>query len=331
MTRRWRLGFLSRAYSPDKPAQALHDTLALFAAAETWGFESGWVAQHHFGVESGRLPSPLVLLAAAAERTRRLRLGTAIVVLPLEQPLRLAEDAAVLDALSDGRLELGLGAGFDPEVFTAFGQSLGDRHALHDAALAQLQRALAGAPLPGAGGRTLQPPAPGLGNRLWLATTGDVEAVARRGHGLIVARTRPGGPTETELAQRYREAHAAAWGTDGPAPRLALVRAVVPGDSAQSVQEELAPDILRYLQRLARAAGQPLPAEVDTAQALDQLGVVYGSAALIQQALRVDTALGLATDFIVQVQTESTTRQQALARLAAVAQLLSTSHAARSP
>ncbi|KAF1049500.1 LLM class flavin-dependent oxidoreductase [Xylophilus sp.] len=321
----WRLGFLSRSYSPDAPAQALHDTLALFAAAESWGYDSGWVAQHHFGVESGRLPSPLVLLAAAAERTRRLRLGTAVVVLPLEQPLRLAEDAAVVDALSDGRLELGLGAGFDPDVFAAFGQRLEDRHAAHDAALAALRAALAGRPLPGAPGLALQPPAPGLAGRLWQATTGDVEAVARRGHGLIVARTRPGGPPETELARRYRAAHAAAWGTDGPPPRLALVRAVVPGDSAAAVEAELAPDILRYVQRLARATGGAPPQQIDTAAALDQLGVVYGPAARITRALQEDTTLPLATDFIVQVQTESTSRLQALTRLAEVARIVAAS------
>ena len=66
-------------------------------------------------------------LAAGAERTRRIPLGTAVVTLPLEDPVRVAEDAAVLDALSGGRVELGVGSGADPAVFAAFGKDLGRR------------------------------------------------------------------------------------------------------------------------------------------------------------------------------------------------------------
>ena len=68
---------------------------------------------------------PFPFLAAAAERTRRIRLGTAAVTLPLEDPIRVAEDAAVLGALSGGRLELGVGSGAGPAPFAVFGKDAG--------------------------------------------------------------------------------------------------------------------------------------------------------------------------------------------------------------
>ncbi|NAS63097.1 putative FMN-dependent luciferase-like monooxygenase, partial [Pseudomonas syringae pv. actinidiae] len=91
--------------------------------AEQLGFDSAWVAQHHFHADEGGLPSPLVFLAQVAAQTRRIRLGTGVITLPMEQPLRVAEDTAVLDLLSNGRLEVGIGSGGTPSSFTAFGHS----------------------------------------------------------------------------------------------------------------------------------------------------------------------------------------------------------------
>ena len=80
-----------------------------FKLPKSWDYATGWAAQHHFLNGGGRMPSTLTFLAAAAERTRRIGLGTAILILPLEDPLRVAEDAAVVDTLSGGRLQLGQG------------------------------------------------------------------------------------------------------------------------------------------------------------------------------------------------------------------------------
>jgi alkanesulfonate monooxygenase SsuD/methylene tetrahydromethanopterin reductase-like flavin-dependent oxidoreductase (luciferase family) len=68
--------------------------------AERCGFDSAWIAQHHFHENEGGLPAPFVFLGHVAARTSRIRLGTGIVTLPLEMPLRVAEDAAVLDLMS---------------------------------------------------------------------------------------------------------------------------------------------------------------------------------------------------------------------------------------
>ena len=308
MSNRLRLGVLTRVYRPDPSPAVFRETLELFEATESLGFDSAWVAQHHFGTESGRLPAPPVLLAAAAQRTRRIRLGTGIIVLPLEQPLRLAEDATVLDALSDGRLELDLGAGFDPRVFNAFGQDIEQRHAQFTGSLHALQAALGGEPVT-AEGATLQPPGGSLRQRLWQVTS-YAQSAAENGNGLIIARTRAGHATEAELAARYRDA----WRHAQPY-RIALVRAVVPGNDPLAVKNAIGPDILRYIERMKSITGNPLPVETDPNSALSQLGVLHGTPEQIVDALHDDAALLFATELIVQVQTESTTLDEAIRRL----------------
>ena len=89
--------------------------------AEKVGLDSAWIAQHHFHEREGGLPAPFAFLGFVAAQTSRIRLGTGIVTLPLEHPVRVAEDAAVLDLLSNGRLELGVGTGGNPSAFAAFG------------------------------------------------------------------------------------------------------------------------------------------------------------------------------------------------------------------
>ncbi len=121
-----RLGFLVHLHVGDDAADSYGIALDLFAAAEDLGFDTGWVAQHHFLNGGARLPSTLTFLAAA-ERTRRIQLGTAIVILQLEDPVRVAEDAAVMDTVSGGRLQPGLGTGGNPLRFAAFGHDLESR------------------------------------------------------------------------------------------------------------------------------------------------------------------------------------------------------------
>ena len=79
--------------------------------AEQLGFDSFFLPENHFGGR-GSVPEPLMLLAAVAARTRRIRLGTTSLLLPVRHPLQAAEQVAVLDQLSDGRVILGLGRGF---------------------------------------------------------------------------------------------------------------------------------------------------------------------------------------------------------------------------
>ncbi|HWO73400.1 MAG TPA: LLM class flavin-dependent oxidoreductase [Dehalococcoidia bacterium] len=96
--------------------------------AEELGFDFVLIAEHHFS-NYGMSPAPLLQALAIAERTKRIRIGTAVLVLPVWQPLRLAEEVAVLDNLTGGRFFCGIGRGYQPHEFARFGVTLEDSRA----------------------------------------------------------------------------------------------------------------------------------------------------------------------------------------------------------
>ena len=123
--------------------QEYRDSVELVRLAEALGFESAWVSEHH-GAGDGYLPSLLPMLAAFAAATERIALGTGIVLTPFHDPLRLAEDAAVVDQLSGGRVLLGLGIGWREEEFRMFGVPIAERLARTVETIEILRRAWSG-------------------------------------------------------------------------------------------------------------------------------------------------------------------------------------------
>jgi alkanesulfonate monooxygenase SsuD/methylene tetrahydromethanopterin reductase-like flavin-dependent oxidoreductase (luciferase family) len=175
------------------------EAVELAAHAEAAGFDQFWVGEHHFH-HSGAIPSPPVVLAAAAARTRRLRLGPLVAVLPFHEPIRLAEEYAVLDRLSDGRVELAVGSGYMGREFRGFGLDAGARSDLFAERLPRFLAALRGEPTRASPGsplvslnvRPVQRPHPPL----WVAAGRPVSIrdAGRRGLGiaLIPYATLPG-------------------------------------------------------------------------------------------------------------------------------------------
>jgi alkanesulfonate monooxygenase SsuD/methylene tetrahydromethanopterin reductase-like flavin-dependent oxidoreductase (luciferase family) len=102
-------------------AEAFAQSFELVDAAERWGLDAMWLAELHFEPGRSVLASPLILAAAIAQRTRRMKIGTAVQVLPLCHPLRLAEEAATVDQISDGRLIFGVGRSGFAHVYQAYG------------------------------------------------------------------------------------------------------------------------------------------------------------------------------------------------------------------
>jgi alkanesulfonate monooxygenase SsuD/methylene tetrahydromethanopterin reductase-like flavin-dependent oxidoreductase (luciferase family) len=116
------------------------ECLAQIEEAEALGYQTVWLGEHHL-TPDGFLPSPLVMAAAIAARTSRIRIGTNILPLPLHHPLRVAEDAAVVDLLSGGRLVLGVGQGYAAHEFDAFGVDRRLRPSLLEEGLAVIRSA----------------------------------------------------------------------------------------------------------------------------------------------------------------------------------------------
>lgn len=118
------------------------------ALAEQWGYQSFWLPESHFaGV--GAVPDPLMLLAAVAAHTRTIRLATTSYLLPLRHPMQAAEQVAVLDQLSGGRVILGVGRGYQPRMFDAFGVSRKDKRRIFAWCLETMQAAWRGEPIAG--------------------------------------------------------------------------------------------------------------------------------------------------------------------------------------
>ena len=114
---------MTRRERSQTPRQIYADMVEHVRLAEQMGFDVAWFAEHHFS-NYCLCPSPLTLAMFVAPQTSRIRLGPAVVVAPLYQPLRLLEDIAVLDSVSNGRLVLGLGSGYQQYEFHKFGVDL---------------------------------------------------------------------------------------------------------------------------------------------------------------------------------------------------------------
>jgi alkanesulfonate monooxygenase SsuD/methylene tetrahydromethanopterin reductase-like flavin-dependent oxidoreductase (luciferase family) len=173
----------------------LRDAVPLAVAAEEAGFDSFWVSEHH-GLPDGYLPSPLTLLAAVAPATDTILLGTGLVLAPLHHPLRIAEDAAVVDLLSGGRLVLGLGLGYAAHEYAAFGVDPAIRGARLTALVDALRSAWTGEPFsaPALGLHDVRvTPTPARPIPIWLGGYA-AAAVARAGRiadGHLVGRGEP--------------------------------------------------------------------------------------------------------------------------------------------
>ncbi len=124
--------------SPLQGQASFEETLRECERAEASGFDSIWLGEHHNNPILH--PAPLIGLAAVASRTRRIQLGTGVLLLPLYHPMMVAEEGAMVDMISGGRLILGIGAGYAPEEFAAFGYSLKERGGRLEESAALLHR-----------------------------------------------------------------------------------------------------------------------------------------------------------------------------------------------
>jgi alkanesulfonate monooxygenase SsuD/methylene tetrahydromethanopterin reductase-like flavin-dependent oxidoreductase (luciferase family) len=119
-------------------AETYANTLAEIALADSLGYGCAWLVEHHFMRGYSHVSKPELVLAAAAQRTRDIRLGFAVIPLPLHHPVHIAERIATLDILSGGRLDVGIGRGFSPLEYAVFGAGMDQSRERVDESLAIL-------------------------------------------------------------------------------------------------------------------------------------------------------------------------------------------------
>jgi probable F420-dependent oxidoreductase len=175
-------------------AEVYAETMDHIAAVEHLGFDVVWITEHHF-IDDAYLPSVLPMCAAVAMRTSRITIGTAVLLLPLHDPLRIAEDSAVVDVLSNGRFRLGVGLGYKLQEFEVFGKDRRQRPSMLEEGIAVMRGAWADEPLTFEGRHyryrdvnVTPKPVQRPGIPVWLAGRAEapVRRAARIGDGTIV-------------------------------------------------------------------------------------------------------------------------------------------------
>ena len=272
-------GIFQSAQWPQGTAQQvrLRDAIEQSVLADALGFDSVFITEHHFS-RHGIISDNLAMLSYIAAQTKNIRLGTAVSVLPLHDPVRLAESVALVDLLSNGRLEFGIGRGYQWGEFNGFGLTLNDRAARFDEAIAVILRSWAATkpfnhdghywqyrdvqpqPLP------LQKPHPPI----WMATTSDdgFDLCVRHGWGVMLPQA-----MTLDVIENWVAAYRATFDRyDKPfdASKLILARGLYLGvDDASAWAEGSGPylEFLRLAQNVAQAPGgntSPLSFDIES-------------------------------------------------------------------
>lgn len=211
-------------------AEAYADAIEEIELADRLGFHGVWLVEHHLMPGYSHLSKPDLVLAALAQRTARVRLGLGVIPLPYHHPLHVAERIATLDVLSHGRVEVGIGRGFSPDEYRAFGLEPAQSRALVEESLAIVRAAAADAPIVHHGPhfrldavrvlpRPLQRPYPPL----WTAAVSPetFHWAAQEGLGVLAGPFKPWAMIAADV-QRYRQAWRAA-----QAPRIGMTVAML--------------------------------------------------------------------------------------------------------
>ncbi|MEH3153983.1 MAG: LLM class flavin-dependent oxidoreductase [Gordonia paraffinivorans] len=263
----------------------------LAVVAEDLGFTSIWLATRHFGAHHAAAPTAFPILAAIAQHTRHIRLGTAVVALPFENAVRLAEDAAVTDHLADGRLELGvgkgLGFGHSASAYRAFGLSVHDREALYDRRLAELHDLLATGVVDDS--VPICPSPQDIRGRVWQST-GNADTARRAGAAGDGLLPHPG--SEAGRSAGVDSVVDAYFETVGTRPRIGATLGVLPGAVG---------DLLDIDRVLSPGYYADTAAGSDPRTFLDDARVAHGSVDEVVETLARTQAPDRATDWLFSV------------------------------
>ena len=235
------------------PRQRYQDTIEQIVLADELGFDVVWLGEQHLRADNSLMSAPMLVAAAAAARTRRIRIGIAVTLLPLHNPLRLAEEAATVDVLSGGRLEYGVGRGIYRQYFRAFDVSYEERTERFAEGLEVLQRAWAEGPFSYEGRfyryqnlnvvpKPIQRPSPPL--RMAAQNDASFDFAAQRGLPVMTAIVTAKRAMLMEQTARYKRIRAEAPGT-AAATNIALQVPVYVAQSKAQARADAEESFLR--------------------------------------------------------------------------------------
>jgi alkanesulfonate monooxygenase SsuD/methylene tetrahydromethanopterin reductase-like flavin-dependent oxidoreductase (luciferase family) len=249
------------------------ETIEQIIHADTLGFDCAWLAELHFFKPFSIMPSPLIVATAAAQRTKRIRLGTAVNLLPLYHPLRSAEDGATVDILSNGRLEFGVGRGAIPVHFAGFDVAREESRERFEESLEVIQKAWMSdsfshdgkyyhIPETSFAPKPLQKPHPPF--RI-AANSPDTAVFAGKAHyPILVASVTNPLPRMFEQVGRYRhawnESTTPAYQHGPTSPDISSMFFFHPGENLAQVRRDVEPSLNNYfhsVSAMVRAGTQP--------------------------------------------------------------------------
>jgi alkanesulfonate monooxygenase SsuD/methylene tetrahydromethanopterin reductase-like flavin-dependent oxidoreductase (luciferase family) len=248
--------------APEAPGQSHADRFAemieLIGMADTLGFDVAWLAELHFGGAFSLLSNPLMAVPVIAQRTPRIRIGTAVTLLPLHHPLACAEQAATADVLSGGRLEFGVGRGSIPSQFHGFRVPLSENRSRFVEALDIIRRAWTGERFRYAGAhyqvedvqvvpRPLQRPHPPI--RVAVHSAESFAHIGGLGLPIYSGTTTTPLPQLREFMAVYRE-RLAAGGHAWQPEQMALMLPVHVADSSAAARDAMRPGVRKYYENL---------------------------------------------------------------------------------
>jgi len=282
------------------PGRVYRDALDAIQLAESLGYSYAWVAEAHFSPLIG-VPAALGFLAAATQLTDRIRLGTAVIPLAFDNPLRLAETAALVNALSAQRLEFGVGKGnprgFSTDAYNAFGLDEEDRNQLFARALAALKAGLSGSVSAGGKQVSLYPPAEDLLDRIWQATGDSATAAAAgaAGDGLMLFRTTLEG-VAGDVQSPLIDSYLSSFDQTRAAPRIGVSRSLLLASSRREAIGIATADFEE------RDTGHPQRPERTDAKSVEEYlvksDIAFGSPDEVAELLNQDAAVARSTNYL---------------------------------
>ncbi len=281
-------------------ASVYAEVLGQVRFAEELGFEIAWVAEHHFSASKGRAPSPLLYLTHLAANTRSIHAGSAVLPAPFYQPLRLAEEIAMTDVLTGGRLACGLSSSGVPDEMRVFRAAQAGKHERLRESLLFLQRAWSGTPVtnpdtPDEPPVTIVPrPLDDLQQRIWVAASsrGAAQVAGELGFHLLLPSLRPLAAS-AEHAQAYRAALEAG-GHTVAGHNVQVTQHLVLHDDHETAMRMAEPVVRAYYDRYTRSGAVDRLADESLPAIMARINfLVGGPEAVAGQLVNVIETLGL--------------------------------------